>query len=61
MHDCNYIGLYNCSLDIMQSNADIFILDLKSGFSGLGKDNCKTRRGTFTFWEWLRVILEVLW
>ena len=27
----------------------IFILDLAPGFNGLGKDNCKTRRETFSF------------
>ena len=28
----------------------IFILDLTPGFSGLGRDNCKTRRETFKLW-----------
>ena len=28
------------------------------GFSGLGKDNCKTRRETFMFGDWVRLILE---
>ena len=28
------------------------------GFNGLGKDNCKTRRETFLFWDWVRLILE---
>ena len=29
----------------------IFILELTSGFSRLGKNNCTTRRETFTFWD----------
>ena len=29
----------------------MFILDLTSSFDGLGKDNCKTRRGTSKFWD----------
>ena len=32
----------------------IFILDLTPGSNGLGKDKCKTRRETFTFWELVR-------
>ena len=44
----------------------LFILDLTHGFNGLGKDNCKTRRETFKFWDLRRLILErfdeiVLW
>ena len=37
----------------------IFILHLTPGFNGLGKDNCKTRRGTFTFWNLVWLILEI--
>ena len=33
--------------------------DLTSGFDGLGKDNCKTRRETFKFLDLVRLILEV--
>ena len=29
--------------------APIYIPDLKPGFNGLGKDNCKVRRETFKF------------
>ena len=32
--------------------------NLTPGFSGLGKDNSMTRRETFMFWEWVRLILE---
>ena len=34
----------------------IFILDLSPDFNGLGKDNCKTNRETFKFWDlvWLK-------
>ena len=28
------------------------------GFNGLGKDNCKTRRETFMFGDWVRLMLE---
>ena len=38
----------------------IFKLDLTPGFNGLGKDNCKTRRETFKFWDLVRLIQEVL-
>ena len=38
----------------------IFILDLTPTFSGLGKDNGKTRRETFKFWDLVQLILEVL-
>ena len=38
----------------------IFIIDLSRGFSGLGKDNCKTRRETIKFWYLIRLILK-LW
>ena len=37
----------------------IFILDLTPGFNGLGKDNCKTRRGSFMFWDLVRLISEI--
>ena len=38
----------------------IFTLDLTPGFNGFGKDNCKTRRETFKFWDLMRLILEDL-
>ena len=38
----------------------IFIIDLTLGFSGLGTDNCKTRRESFKFWHLVRLILETL-
>ena len=37
----------------------IFILDLTPHFSGLDKDNDKTRRETFKFWDLMRLILEI--
>ena len=37
----------------------IFILDLAPGFSGLGKDNCETKRKTFKCWDLVRLILVV--
>ena len=39
----------------------IVILDLTPGFSGLGKDNCKTERETFEFWDLVWLILDVCW
>ena len=38
----------------------IFILALIPGFNGLGKGNCKTRGGSFKFWELVWLILETL-
>ena len=37
----------------------IFILDIRPGFNGLGKDNGKTTRETFNFWDLVRLIFEV--
>ena len=37
----------------------IFILNLIHGFNRLGKDNCKTRRETFKFWDLVPLILEI--
>ena len=41
-------------------HSDVVVLDLTHGFIGLGKDNCKTRRGTFKFNDMVRLILEIL-
>ena len=38
----------------------IFILNLTTGFNGLGKDHCKGRQETFKFGDLVRLILEVL-
>ena len=38
---------------------NIFILDLTDGFSGLGKDNCRTRRETFQLCDFMWLMLEV--
>ena len=38
----------------------IFILDLTSGFIGLGEDNCTTSRETSKFGDLVRLILEIL-
>ena len=38
----------------------IFILNLTSGFNGLGKDNYQMRRETFKSWDLVRLILETL-
>ena len=49
---------YNCwslrcswSIACRRCSNYIFIPDLTPGFNGLGKDNCKTRRGTFKYWS----------
>ena len=39
---------------------DIFILDLTPGFSGIGRDNCKTRWESFEFCDLVQLILEIL-
>ena len=39
----------------------IFILDLTPGFNALGKGNCKTRRETFKFWDYVCLELDILW
>ena len=38
----------------------IFILDLTPGFNILHKDNGKTRREAFQFWNLVRLKLEIL-
>ena len=37
----------------------ILILDLTLAINGLGKDNCKTRRQTFKFWDLVRLVLGI--
>ena len=46
--------------DVRCSNY-IFILDLTPGFNGLIKDNCRSRRKSFEFWDLVWLIKEVLW
>ena len=36
------------------------MLDLIPSFNGLGKDNCKTRRESFKFWDLVRLVSETL-
>ena len=52
---------YRCSWSIACRRCSnyIFILDLTPGLSGLGKDNCKTWRQTFKFWDSVHLILEI--
>ena len=38
----------------------IVILDLNPGFNGLGKDDYKTRRESFKFWDYVRLLLDIL-
>ena len=49
----------NQSIACQQCPNYIFILDLTPGFNRLGKDNCKTRRETFKFWDLVHLIFEV--
>ena len=48
-------------LEHQHCSNNIFILDLTSGFNGLGQDNCKTIWETFKFWDLVHLILEVWW
>ena len=47
------------SISCRRCSIYIFILDLTPGFNGVGKDNCKTRRKTFKFWDLVWRILEI--
>ena len=55
-------GSLRCSWSIACRRCSnyIFILDLTPGFNGSGKDNCKTRRESFKFWDLVRIVLEIL-
>ena len=64
--DCDYRQL-NCrslrcswSIACRRCSNYIFILDLTSGFKGLGKGDFKTRWESFKFWDLVRLILETL-
>ena len=60
-----YRQTYNIS-DILESNrivyhaAVLFIIKLTHDWNRLHKDNYKTRRETFKFWDLVRLILEIL-
>ena len=45
--------------DMIKCSNYIFISDLRDGFIGLGKDNCKAKREIFKFLYLMRLILEV--
>ena len=49
----------SCSLWRHCNKLHRYLLSRLPGFNGLGKDNCKTRRETFMFWDLIRLILEV--
>ena len=54
----------NMSHTLVDSNkfvdhSDVFFLKLTPDFNGLGKDNSKTRREIFEFWQLVWLILEV--
>ena len=50
----------SCSWSITYRRCSNYILnlDFTPGFNALGKDNCKTRRETFKFWDLVRIALE---
>ena len=57
---------YNCwsprrswNIACRRCSRHIFILDLASGFNELDKDNCKTRRETFKFWNLVRPMIDI--
>ena len=59
---CNYIVGHSAVVRASPGDAaptNIVILDLTPSFNGLYKDNCKTKRETFSFWDLVRLILEV--
>ena len=51
-------GSLRCSWSIACRRCSnyILILDLTPGFNGSGKDNCKPRRGSFKFWDLVRLV-----
>ena len=53
----SFMGILE-KIDCRRCSNYIFILNLTPGFNGLGKDNCKTRRETFVFGDWVRLILK---
>ena len=52
--------MYSWSIACRRCSKYIFILDSRPGFNRLDKDNCNARRETFRFWDWVRLILDVL-
>ena len=59
---------YNCwslksswSIACRRRTNHILILDLTHGFSGLNKDNYKTRQEICKFWDSVQLILDVWW
>ena len=55
----NKIVLHSHAVGVSRFSNYIFILDRRPGFKGLGKDNCKTRREAFKFWDLVRLILDI--
>ena len=53
------VGLRVASIESGCCSNYIFMLALTPGFNELGKENCKTRRETFKFWDLMKLILEV--
>ena len=65
MHLCGQLNCWTlrCSWSIACRHCSnyIFILNLIRGFNRLVKDDCKTRRETFKFWNLVRLQLEIWW
>ena len=55
-----YCWLLRCSWSIACRRCSnyIFIINLTHGLNVLGRDSCKTRRETFMFGDWVRLILD---
>ena len=51
---------YSWSIACLRCFNYIFILNLTPHFSGLGKDDCKTRWESFKFWDLVLLMLEIL-
>ena len=47
--------------DVVGASPALLQLHLYSQLNGLGKDNCKTRRETFRFWDCVLLVLENWW
>ena len=62
-HLCGQLNCWSlrCSWSIACRRCSnyIFILNWTHSFNRLGKDNCKTRRETFRFGDFVRLILEI--
>ena len=61
MHECTCHAQILKKTESRRCSNYLFILDLTQGFYGFDKDNWKTRRETFKFRDFVRLILDILW